>query len=158
MGTLFPGQSKIGAGLPPFFAVGIDPPPAGALLRQQMREFVPKRSVDLLQPKLRQPRIERDQSATGERHPRGVPQTRIPTNDESRRECRAAEPFQEFSRLRVELFSGRQSNRDWLFICERRTRLDLWRGRGWCGLDWSGLCLPKGEERLEKIELHQSLF
>jgi hypothetical protein len=47
MTALFAGDSQVGASLPPFDAVGQNPPPAGAKLGENMSEFVAKRAIDL---------------------------------------------------------------------------------------------------------------
>jgi len=78
------------------------PPLMDDATTQQVRELMAKRPIDFFQAELRQPWIEGDQGAPGKRHPRRVPQTRVPANDDATCECRSADWLQKFSRLRVE--------------------------------------------------------
>ena len=61
MAALLIVQAKIAAGLLPLGTVGIDVPASRAMMREQMREFVPQRAVHFDFTKCPETRVERDQ-------------------------------------------------------------------------------------------------
>jgi hypothetical protein len=56
--ALFTCEAEIDTGFPPLLPMSSDAPSAGAVVREQMSELMPHRSVDLLSAKLLQARIQ----------------------------------------------------------------------------------------------------
>ena len=58
--AFFVRDSEVAAGLAPFLAMRCDPPPPGPELREQMRQLMPKRAIDLPDVMIVQTRIQSD--------------------------------------------------------------------------------------------------
>lgn len=85
--SLFPGHSKVGAGLAPFGPMRIDAAPRMPGVRDEMREFVEEGACELLR-ECEQARIEKNESRARMRHPRRGPQPGVPSEGKGRGEGR----------------------------------------------------------------------
>ena len=104
MTAFFVRDPETAAGLEPFVAMWCDPPPPGPELCEQMRQFMPKRAIDLPDVMIVQTRIQSDGCRAVIGLSRRALQPAVPRYMDSRRQSVRAMPPQQFSRFCVQLW------------------------------------------------------
>lgn len=102
--ALFIGEAKVAAGAHPLRPVWLDAAAPGAMMSEEVREFVPQGAVHFRVPEFPQAGIQRDQAAARIRHAGGAAHPRIPHDVNRRAEGIAAKSCQQRARVIFEIW------------------------------------------------------
>lgn len=87
----FTRQAEIDTSLAPFLSMRRNPTTSGAMVRNEVRQFVLERPLDLVLAELPNARVQHNQCRPRKGHARGAPHPSIPADFEPRRDCCAAD-------------------------------------------------------------------